>query len=139
MSVTGVSGLGVTGLDATEQNNNFKKVKSDFDALATALKAGDLSAAKTAYAQVQQDMKNAPSLNGQSSSQNQGADAFKALGDDLNSGDITAAQKDFASMQAQGSQRAHHHHHHSQNTATQIVPANTTDTTQSAAGIDITA
>jgi len=142
MSVSGVSGYGLSSLDSTDQDSKFKKVKSDFDALATALKSGDLSAAKTAYTQVQQDLKNAPtsSQNSQgSSAQTSPADALKAIGDALNSGDIASAQKAFATLQSQGGQRTHHHHHHAQAATTTTTDTSSTEGTQSTTGIDLTA
>jgi DNA-binding FadR family transcriptional regulator len=144
MTISGVSGSSsLAGLDTTDQDSKMKKVKTDFDALAAALKSGDLTAAKTAYAQVQQDMKNAPQppQNSQSSSsgssQTSPADALKAIGDALNSGDIAAAQKAFSTLQSQGGQRPHHHHH--SQSAISTTDTTSTDSTQSTTGIDITA
>jgi hypothetical protein len=83
--------LSVSGQQVSE-NNSMAKLKKDFEAIGAALDAGDLTAAKKAYAQLQSD---APS-------KTDGTDPIgkmmKALGEAINSGDLDSAQKQYAKI-----------------------------------------
>ena len=90
---------------------NFQQIKSDFQALSTALQSGDLSGAQQAYASLQ---KYAPGLFQPASSQTAASTnpleaALSSIGTALQSGDITAAQQAFSSLQ--GTQQHRHGHH----------------------------
>ena len=129
MSISGISS------DPTvSQNygsNPFQQIRKDFMALKTSLSSGDLTAAQTAFATLQQDLQNV----GQAQSNQQSATAtataaggpldndLAAIGQALQNGDIGGAQTAFATLQkdmqqmrqtqgGQQSRRAHHHHHH---------------------------
>lgn len=82
MSIGPMSG---NPIDASDRKNR----RQDFEALAKALKAGDLDAAKQAMAKIQ---KNAPA--GAPKDGGPLADVFKALQD----GDLASAQKAFAAL-----------------------------------------
>lgn len=103
MSISGVSG---TSSAQAAQASSFQQRRSDFQALSSALKSGDLSSAQSAFSALTAD---APANGGNSKI----ADAFKAVGQALQSGDVAGAQKAFASLQStlQGA-HGHHHHHH---------------------------
>jgi outer membrane protein assembly factor BamD (BamD/ComL family) len=96
------------------QNKKPTTLQQEFQQLATDLQSGNLSAAQTDFAALQQ---NAPAsqAGGQTLSQ-----AVSALGNDLQSGNLAGAQKDFAAIQQdiqQASQQGgqvHHHHHHAE-------------------------
>ena len=108
-----------SALQSTERSA-FKQRQQDFQSLAQALSAGDLSGAQTAFAALQQDLKNAgpaPAVQQTGSiqtSQNSVTTALQALGQALNSGDLSSAQKAFAQLQQDIQQAAqgHRHHHH---------------------------
>jgi len=88
---------------------NTKQIKSDFKALAEALKSGNLTDAQQALATLKTD---APNLfktdSNQASSQ---SDPLTALASALQSGDIKSAQAAFSTIQQKVG--GHHHHHHS--------------------------
>ena len=119
--------------DLSQQQNPLRQIRQDFNQLASALQAGDLSGAQSAFSslhqllQGQQTGSNASS-NGPSTIQSD----FAALGQALQSGDLNQAQGAFSQLQndiqtaqhaagspgqslTQGLQAAvkgHHHHHH---------------------------
>jgi hypothetical protein len=83
----------------------FQNDRQAFGQLASALQAGDLTAAQTAYS----TLASSPIAQGNSPF----AQALQQIGQDLQSGDLADAQKALASLQQQQQQaRAHHHHHH---------------------------
>lgn len=100
------------------QNEKTKQKKQNWDDLSSALTSGDLEAAKTALAAIQNGMPQTSSTSSDSSS-GQSSDSggklgedFKALSDALNSGDLEAAKtafttlkEDMKSQRAQGGQR----------------------------------
>lgn len=82
-------------------NDNMAKVKQAFQSLDSAMTAGDLEAAKTAYTQLQQY---APS-NAGSASSNPMQQKMDALGSALESGDLQAAQTAYADVKTAMAQR----------------------------------
>jgi Skp family chaperone for outer membrane proteins len=86
----------------TQIQTDIQINSKDFNALKTALKANDLTAASKAFAAVQQDYKNIPTAAGVQSpldpSTQVGKD-FQALGNALNAGNLTAAQSALAAFQ----------------------------------------
>ena len=108
-----------SALQSTERSA-FKQRQQDFQSLAQTLSAGDLSGAQSAFAALQQDLKNvgpAPTVQQTGSiqtGQNSLTTALQALGQALNSGDLSSAQKAFAQLQQdiQQAARGHRHHHH---------------------------
>lgn len=90
---------------ASPQSN--KQIRTDFKALAEALKSGDLNAAQTAFAALKKD---APELAQKLASQDAGStesNPFNALAAALDKGDIQAAKTAMASLH-----KGHHGHHH---------------------------
>src|SRR6185369_8169811 len=87
--------------------NNFKKPFEDLKALKSALKSGDLAAAKAAFATFTKDIQkpagSTPSGDSSpaapSAAASSVANDLKSLEAALNSGDISAAQQAFASLQ----------------------------------------
>ena len=96
-AATGQPTAGAASLQTlfTQVQNDIQLNSKDFKALNTAIKAGDLPAASTAFAAVLQDFQNIPTVAGVQSpldaSTPMGKD-FKALGDAVKAGDLTAAQ-----------------------------------------------
>jgi hypothetical protein len=91
---------------------NFQQIKSDFQALASALQSGNVSSAQQAYAALQKD---APGLFQSNSSQGSSssdplASALSSLGTALQSGNLANSQQAFAALQQ--TVQGHHHHHH---------------------------
>lgn len=86
----------------------FKKMRTDFKALSTAMKSGDLAGAQKAYAALQLDQSNMPNQTNTPLGQD-----ISNLGSALSAGDMTGAQKAFATLQ-QDAQKLHqgHHNHH---------------------------
>ena len=112
-----------TSANSSSSKTSMDQMKSEFDALAKALKDGNLSAAQTAFATIQKDMPQPPgssssssttsdtsnsstastsstsaSSSTSSSSSGPGAD-FAALAKALQSGDLSAAQTAFTKLQ----------------------------------------
>lgn len=99
-----------------------QQFQQDFQQLGQDLQAGNLSAAQTDFATLQQ-------LTGQTAStaptQNSSpiAQAFQQLSQDLQSGNLSAAQQAFKQIQQDfqnGAAHAHHHHHASDNQSNSI-------------------
>jgi hypothetical protein len=117
MSISGIpSNVNPYSTSATSNRNSFR---ADFSALASALNAGDLSGAQSAFSALQSLQ---PGRFGNSSSAGGATSAnsaspintdIAALSKALQSGDLTGAQTAFKKVQQDmGSvQRGHHHHH----------------------------
>ena len=84
--------LGAGSGQQVSGSNFLAKVKQDFEALGSALDAGNLTDAKKAFAQLQKD---APS---QGDKNNPLSDTIASLGKDLDSGDLKSAQADYAKI-----------------------------------------
>lgn len=97
MSVSGIS----SRLSSLQENqsNSLTQIRKDFESLGGALQSGDLSDAKQALAQLQQDI----SYQGGSGSNPMSSD-LETLDTALDSGDIEAAQKAYDSIMAKLSQ-----------------------------------
>jgi len=123
MSISGPSpalNLYIRGWQS-DQVVGFKQRQPQLVALSQALSTGDLSAARSAFSGLQQEIQTAPQTqNGQPTSQstqngqNSVVSALQALGQALTSGNIPAAQSAFTTLQQdlQNAGQAHHHHHH---------------------------
>src|SRR5215475_12862552 len=106
MSVSGISSAFSFTSPINNQQSRIQQFQKEFQQLGQDLQAGNLSAAQTDFAQLQQA--------GQSS--NPIAKTFQKLGQDLQSGNISAAQQDFSALtqSLQNAAHGHHHHHHAQ-------------------------
>jgi hypothetical protein len=91
MKISALQSLSVSGQQASA-NSSMAKFKKDFEAIGAALDAGDLTAAKKAYAQLQSD---APS---KTNGKDPMGEMMDALGKAIDSGDLDAAQKQYAKI-----------------------------------------
>jgi hypothetical protein len=107
MSVAGISSSGLFNYAAQGVNNNVQQIRQEFQQLGQDLQSGNLSAAQTDFATLQQS-----GFSAQSNSPI--AQDFKQLSQDLQSGSVPAAQQDFAKIRQDlqnRSVRGHGHHH----------------------------
>jgi|HubBroStandDraft_2_1064218.scaffolds.fasta_scaffold486269_1 outer membrane protein assembly factor BamD (BamD/ComL family) len=144
MSVTGISSSGFSDYEAQSVQKN--QVAQEFKQLGQDLQAGNLSAAQSDFATLQQlvsqagsaPMSASSSSSSSSSSPSQSgnpiAQAFSQLATDLKSGNLTAAQQDFAQIEKDfqnlatqnqapgdnGSGLPHHHHRGTSNSISQL-------------------
>lgn len=115
MSVSGIlSSLMSNVLASQTQNvqNPRQQFQQEFQQLGQDLQSGNLSAAQSDFATLQQ---NGPQSNSNSSTQNGSplANAFNQLSQDLQSGNLSAAQSDYSAIQQDlQSHGGHMHHHH---------------------------
>jgi len=92
-----------TGSASASQNNS--PIAQAFNQLAQDLQAGNLSAAQQDYSTLQQDFQNQASRahhhhhRSGGGRENQFAQLFEQLGQDLQSGNLSSAQSDFSAMQ----------------------------------------
>lgn len=117
MSVSGISSSSL--FNTSEGQSIFQQFQQTFQQLGQDLQSGNLSAAQSDFATLQ----NLGSQNSTATSQTNSriAQAFTQLAKDLQSGNLSAAQQDFSTIQqdfqsqsAQGqtqSTQGHHHHH----------------------------
>lgn len=141
MSVTGISSSGFSDYGAQSVQKN--QVAQEFQQLGQDLQAGNLSAAQSDFATLQQLVSQAGSASSSASSPtssssgqsgNPIAKAFSQLATDLKSGNLNAAQQDFAQIQKDfqnlaeqnqasgdnGSGLPHHHHRGGSNSVNQL-------------------
>jgi sensor domain CHASE-containing protein len=132
MSVAGINSTNLLeylneSVQSQTQTNPMQQMQQEFAQLGQDLQAGNLSAAQSDFATLQQasPMANAAaavSTNTETSA-NPIQQAFAQLGQDLQAGNTTAAQQDFATIQqdvqqqtaqssSSGQTEGHHHHHH---------------------------
>ncbi len=109
-----VSAISTSVFDANSQNVQ-NKMKQEFQQLGQDLQSGNLSAAQSDFATLQQLAPQSTSAMSQSS--NPLAQDFQQLAQDLQSGNLSAAQQDYTKIQqdfqsASGQTHGHHHHHH---------------------------
>jgi outer membrane protein assembly factor BamD (BamD/ComL family) len=117
MSVSGISSSSLFNTSGVQ--SLFQQFQQTFQQLGQDLQSGNLSAAQSDFATLQ----NLGSQNSTATSQNNSpiAQAFSQLAKDLQSGNLSAAQQDFSTIQqdfqnqsVQGqtvSAQGHHHHH----------------------------
>jgi len=114
MSVTGISSSPFLN-ESWPVQSRFQQFQQDFQQLGQALRSGNLSAAQSDFAKLQQ-LNPQPASSAQTSSNNPVAQGFNTLAQDLQNGNLTAAQQQFATIQQdfqnQSAQGAHEHHHH---------------------------
>jgi outer membrane protein assembly factor BamD (BamD/ComL family) len=117
MSVAGILSSAAFSIGSQIFQARTQKSKQEFQQLGQDLQSGNLSAAQSDFAALQQLH---PQWSGSSSSQSTstvGQD-FNQLATDLKAGNLSGAQKDFTQLQqdlqTQETQtHRHHHHHHS--------------------------
>jgi len=114
MSVGGLSSLFVS----QNAQSNRQEFQQEFQQLGKDLQSGNLSAAQSDFATLQQ-LEPQSSTNASGQSTNPIAQAFEQLSEDLQAGNLAAAQQDYSTIQqdfqTQASQmmESHHPHHHS--------------------------
>lgn len=120
MSVSGISGS-LFGFNNPTVQSKAQQIQQEFQQLGEDLQSGNLSAAQSDYATLEQlvPQNSASSTSSTSSTQSSNplAQAFNQLGQDLQSGNLSGAQQDFAQIQQDmqnqaGQMQAHGHHHH---------------------------
>jgi len=121
MSVSGISSSNLFDSSNQSVQNNRQKIQQEFQQLGQDLQSGDLSAAQSDFATLQQ-LAPQNSWTGSTTSSSPLVQAFKQLSQDLQSGNLSGAQQDFSNIQqdfqSQAAQthgqqtQGHHHHHH---------------------------
>jgi hypothetical protein len=111
MSVAGIASRLLSAFNTLNVPSRKQQFQQEFQQLGQDLQSGNLSAARSDFATLQQ-------ANSAASAQSTDpiVQAFNQLSKDLQSGNTTAAQQDYATiqqdMQATQNQGAHFHHHH---------------------------
>jgi hypothetical protein len=114
MSVSGISSSNLFDFISQSVQTKAQQVQKEFQQLGQDLQSGNLSAAQSDFATLQQS---SPQANSTSSSQSSNpiAQAFNQLSQDLQSGNVSAAQQDYTTIQqdfqTQAAQAQGHHHH----------------------------
>jgi hypothetical protein len=115
MSVSGISSTSFFGSSTQSVLSNTQKFRKEFQQLGQDLQSGNISAAQSDFATLQQ--LGPQSSSASSTSKNLIAQEFSQLSQDLQSGNISAAQQDYTTLQqdfqSHASQSGGHHHHHS--------------------------
>ncbi len=114
MSVSGISSSSLFDYNTQSVQNKMQQFRQEFQRLGQDLQSGNLSAAQSDFATLQQP---GPQTNSTSSSQSSNpiVQAFNQLAKDLQSGNTSAAQQDYATIQQDFQNQAtqgHHHHRH---------------------------
>lgn len=112
MSVAGISS-NFSAYNVQSVQTQMQQLAQEFQQLGEDLQSGNLSAAQSEFAQLQQTQ----SASGASSTQSNTSvsQLFKQLSQDLQSGNLSAAQKDYTSIQQDfqnQTSKVHHHHPH---------------------------
>jgi hypothetical protein len=107
-----IAGVSANGFYNPGMMNRMEQIQQDFGQLGQDLQAGNLSAAQTDFATLQQlDPQAGPASSTQG---NPIAQAFSQLSQDLGASNLAAAQKDFAALQQDFASRTgmwQRHHH----------------------------
>src|SRR5271157_3431241 len=121
MSVSGISSSSFSDYNTQSVQNRMQQVRQEFQQLGQDLQSGNLSAAQTDFATLQQLRPPTfvgPTAVGQqtsstSSSQSNSpiAQEFNQLSQDLQSGNVSAAQKDYTTIQQDFQNQAGQTHH----------------------------
>jgi len=114
MSVSGISMGNLFDTINQSTQTKMQQIQQEFQQLGQDLQSGNLSAAQSDFATLQQL---GPQSSSSSSPQNSTplVQAFQQLGQDLQSGNVSAAQQDYTKIQQdvqQAGQTHGHHHHH---------------------------
>ena len=113
MSISGILSGSFSNYTVQNIQSRVQQFQQEFQQLGQDLQSGNLSAAQSDFATLQQY---ASQANSSSQSSNPIAQVFNQLAKDLQAGNVTAAQQDYATLrqdfQNRGAQMHHHHHHH---------------------------
>jgi outer membrane protein assembly factor BamD (BamD/ComL family) len=114
MSVAGISSSNLFNYSTQSVQNKMQQFQKEFQQLGQDLQSGNMSAAQSDFATLQQY---APQTSSTSSSQSNSpiAQEFSQLAKDIQSGNTSAAQQDYSTIQQDMQSHAAegHHHHHS--------------------------
>ncbi|MFZ0801432.1 MAG: hypothetical protein WBQ09_17640 [Terriglobales bacterium] len=115
MSIAGILSSSLFNSNSQAVTSSQQQFQKEFQQLGQALQSGNLSAAQSDFATLQQSSSSS-GITASTSTGNAVTQAFSQLGKDLQSGNISAAQQDFATIQqdtqSQSTQASGHHHHH---------------------------
>lgn len=116
MSLSGISTSSLFSYESqnSQTQNKMQQIQKEFQQLGEDLQSGNLSAAQTDFATLQQ-MAPQGATNTSTTTTNPLQQAFQQLGQDLQSGNLSAAQQDYANIQQDFqnmAQHGHGHHHH---------------------------
>jgi outer membrane protein assembly factor BamD (BamD/ComL family) len=113
MSIAGITSNLPFDYGSQTIQSKMRQFQQEFEQLGQDLQSGNLSAAQSDFATLQQY---APETNSSSASQSSSpiAQDFSQLSQDLKSGNLSAAQSDFSTLQQdfQNASATGHHHHH---------------------------
>lgn len=125
MSVSGVSSNNFFDYNSQGIQSRLQQFQQQFQQLGQDLQSGNLSAAQSDFATLQQygpqanSTSTTPTSSTTTQSNNPIAQAFNQLSQDLQSGNLSAAQQDYTQIQqdfqnqaSSQNQQTHHHHHH---------------------------
>lgn len=121
MSVLGIMSSSLLNLGVQSMQSRMQSSRKEFQQLGQDLQSGNLAAAQTDFATLQQMQPQSSSSTSASNSSTQSTSPisqdFSQLATDLKAGNTTAAQQDYAKIQqdfqSQATQtQGHHHHHH---------------------------
>jgi len=117
MSLAGISSSSLFSYETqnTQRQNKVQQFQQELQQLGEDLQSGNLSAAQTDFATLQQLTPQGSSSSTSATNSNPLAQAFQQLGQDLQSGNLSAAQQDYSNVQQDfqgGATHAHGHHHH---------------------------
>jgi hypothetical protein len=111
MSIAGLFSSGFSSSQLGTQSNQLQK--SEFQQLGQDLSSGNMSAAQSDFATLQQAFAQSAPVSSSTSTSNPVAQAFQQLSTDLQSGNLSAAQKDYSTIQNDlGKMQPRHVHHH---------------------------
>ncbi len=114
MSVSRISSSSLFDYNTQSVQNKMQQFQKEFQQLGQDLQSGNMSAAQSDFATLQQY---APQTSSTSSSQSNSpiAQEFSQLAKDIQSGNTSAAQQDYSTIQQDMQSHAAegHHHHHS--------------------------
>jgi len=113
MSVAGIASSILSAFNTLNVPNRKQQFQQEFQQLGQDLQSGNLSAAQSDFATMQQSRQ--ANSTASAPSTDPITQAFNQLSTDLKSGNTTAAQQDYATIQQdlqnQGTHFHHHHHH----------------------------
>jgi outer membrane protein assembly factor BamD (BamD/ComL family) len=114
MSVASVFSSAFMNFGTHGVQSGVQQIQQEFQQLGQDLQTGNLSAAQSDFASLQQ-MNPQTSSSSATQSNNPTTQEFNQLSQDLQSGNITAAQQDYTKIQQdfQSASAHKHHHHHS--------------------------
>ena len=110
MSISAISGNNFLNYNTQSIQAQMQQFRQEFQQLGQDLQSGNLSAAQTDFAALQQVQQSGSTSSTQSNSPI--AQEFNQLSQDLKAGNLSAAQQDYATLQQDFQNNATHMHHH---------------------------